>query len=407
MKRITNNTLLEYSKNLPEITEYQKDYAIRHLPRMYFSYKKSNYVDGIPIDKIPEKGFRPYRAVKHGNVTESFHYTIVTTFKGIQVLRTFEVYKSVGINKSPEYSFHEVYQNWFYNGRRIVTGKKLLPMRNYKFDLSSENTLKRPSRRGYYGDIYRWCWIHLVSSLTPENKKKGLGIRTNVALEDMFKEIPFNNDKETMLKIGYLNRVTFKEDVLRQCVIAKRHNYKPRDWQMWIDHINTLKRMDMDICNPKYICPKNLKKEHNELLEKERRRDEKIRRKNEHKEDMEKLLHIQKDIDSYREFIKRYVDIMICSKDITISPLKSVEEFQQEGEAMHHCVFKNNYYNKRNILIFSAKKSGSRIATIEYSLTDGKVLQCRGYCNKKPKEYDLLINIMTNSKTYERISRTA
>ena len=47
--------------------------------------------------------------------------------------------------------------------------------------------------------------------------------------------------------------------------------------------------------------------------------------------------------------------------------LDSVEAIRQEGEAMHHCVFTNEYYLKADSLILSATIDGKRIETIEVS----------------------------------------
>lgn len=54
--------------------------------------------------------------------------------------------------------------------------------------------------------------------------------------------------------------------------------------------------------------------------------------------------------------------------EIRIKVLDSVEAIRQEGEAMHHCVFTNEYYLKADSLILSATIDGKRIETIEVSL---------------------------------------
>ena len=55
--------------------------------------------------------------------------------------------------------------------------------------------------------------------------------------------------------------------------------------------------------------------------------------------------------------------------EICIKVLDSVEAIRQEGEAMHHCVFTNEYYLKADSLILSATIDGKRIETIEVSQT--------------------------------------
>ena len=58
----------------------------------------------------------------------------------------------------------------------------------------------------------------------------------------------------------------------------------------------------------------------------------------------------------------------VSDGEICIKVLDSVEAIRQEGEAMHHCVFTNEYYLKADSLILSATIDGKRIETIEVSL---------------------------------------
>ena len=46
---------------------------------------------------------------------------------------------------------------------------------------------------------------------------------------------------------------------------------------------------------------------------------------------------------------------------IIVKVLQSVDEFYEEGKAMHHCVYTNAYYNDENSLILSARIDGERI----------------------------------------------
>ena len=55
-----------------------------------------------------------------------------------------------------------------------------------------------------------------------------------------------------------------------------------------------------------------------------------------------------------------------------------MQEYIEEGQALHHCVFTNEYHLKEKSLILSASIAGKRIETIEVSLETMEVLQCRG-----------------------------
>ncbi len=86
----------------------------------------------------------------------------------------------------------------------------------------------------------------------------------------------------------------------------------------------------------------------------------------------------RKEAEFYKEK-SRYFGITIADKDLVISVLDSLEAFQAEGNALHHCVFQCEYYAKVDSLILSAHdKEGNPIETIEFSLTEGKVIDTIG-----------------------------
>ena len=80
--------------------------------------------------------------------------------------------------------------------------------------------------------------------------------------------------------------------------------------------------------------------------------------------------------------------------EICIKVLDSVEAIRQEGEAMHHCVFTNEYYLKADSLILSATIDGKRIETIEVSLKRMEVVQSRGVCNKNTPYHGQILKLM-------------
>ena len=74
--------------------------------------------------------------------------------------------------------------------------------------------------------------------------------------------------------------------------------------------------------------------------------------------------------------------------------LESVQEFVEEGDAMHHCVFTNAYYEKPNSLIFSATVCGRRVETVEVALDTLKVVQSRGVYNSQTEYHDSIVNLV-------------
>ena len=89
---------------------------------------------------------------------------------------------------------------------------------------------------------------------------------------------------------------------------------------------------------------------------------------------------------------------MIKDNDLEITVLKSLEAYQAEGEHLHHCVFQCEYYTKTDSVILSAHDhQGNRIETVEFSLTEGKVVQSRGVCNANTEYHDRIIELVNDN----------
>ena len=84
----------------------------------------------------------------------------------------------------------------------------------------------------------------------------------------------------------------------------------------------------------------------------------------------------------FQELEASFFGITFTDGVIQVKVLESVQEYLEEGKALHHCVFTNEYYLKKQSLILSARIDGKRIETIEVSLETMKVIQCRGLQNK-------------------------
>ena len=88
----------------------------------------------------------------------------------------------------------------------------------------------------------------------------------------------------------------------------------------------------------------------------------------------------------YPERMGRILTLALTADNLAIRPLQTVDEFREEGKAMHHCVGSGaNYWRKADTLILSAKDGeGNRLATIEYNTARHDIVQCRAACNQVP-----------------------
>ena len=147
--------------------------------------------------------------------------------------------------------------------------------------------------------------------------------------------------------------------------------------------------------NAKFICPKDLKKEHDILLQRKRKREDELRRQQAREQAVKKALKRKDDIMNFYKTHIKFFGIEIKGNGITIHPLESVTQFYQEAAAMHHCVFSNRYYKRSDCLILSAKDAnGKRLETIEINLKTFEIIQSRAVCNgtsDKHKEIEELV----------------
>jgi pyruvate-formate lyase-activating enzyme len=164
---------------------------------------------------------------------------------------------------------------------------------------------------------------------------------------------------------------------------------------MWVDYIDLLVYFHKDIRNAHYICPKNLKEEHDVLMNKKDRIEAELRRQRDRERVVRNALSKKESIlEFYKEKMK-FFGIEIKGDGITIHPIESVTQFYQEAKAMKHCVFSNGYYKRKDCLILSARDNeGKRLETIELNLKTFDIVQSRAVCNGMSEHHDRIIQLV-------------
>lgn len=202
---------------------------------------------------------------------------------------------------------------------------------------------------------------------------------------------------ETLLKAGQydllrycLHSSTRLDDYWPSVKICLRNGYTITDGSMWCDTIDLLRRMGKDTRSPKYVCPADLKAEHDKFVEQRNRKEERerlaLRRKEAAQYEKEYLLQKGK-----------FFGILITDGTLKVRVLESVAEIAEEGTLMHHCVYANAYYRKVNSLILSATIDGKRIETVEVDLERLCVVQSRGLCNKNTEYHERIVNLVNSN----------
>ncbi len=151
------------------------------------------------------------------------------------------------------------------------------------------------------------------------------------------------------------------------------------------------------------MCPKNLNKAHDNYVAK---RNKEIAEE-EKKRQLEKLLKQKKFEEEFIKLKSKFFDLNLSDGKVTIVVLKSLEDFKQEGDAMKHCVFTNEYIKKKDSLILSARIGDKRIETIELNLKTLQVVQSRGICNQNTEYHDRIISLVNKNINLIRRKLTA
>ncbi len=401
------------SSRLPEITEAQRDYCIRHCFEHNAIKRKKADTEYICLEcgKTFEADasaksvvcphchtkLKPYvsRRANAKHVTESFQ--LLTTAGDFQVVRTFYATQTTIPGEPCRYSVDEVTRIFMQQGKSDITiarARRGLSMYVDSYIWKSELELRRAS------DAY---YIHATEVYPRQNILPVL--KRNGWCKELKKFSPIHTiDKllnepkyETLAKTGRfdiwsgLDRrdVESKWDQVKMMI---RHDYRPKDMSMWRDTINLAEELDLDTHSPKYVLPEDLKAMHDMLNKRLEARRAKARKERERERMMEEAEYER----LYTKYNKRLLAVVIVAGDITIKPLQNYKEFVEEGEAMHHCV--EMYWKHKNCLILSARSGENRLATIELDRKDFRIKQCRAVCNQVPERYDEICDILNAHK---------
>lgn len=121
---------------------------------------------------------------------------------------------------------------------------------------------------------------------------------------------------------------------------------------------------------------------------------------------------------SYIEARKKFFNINLVDEKnkFSIQVLKSVDDFYEEAERMHHCVYENKYYDMErhpNSLILSARvgedwnNPEKRLETIEINLETYTIIQSRAVNNGVDKLHNkILALILQNMDFIQRIDKS-
>ena len=242
-------------------------------------------------------------------------------------------------------------------------------------------------------------WVYPRIKVTDTIKRNGFkGCCHAMHPVTLFQQLLTNPKAETLMKANEIELLRYLchhpaevDKYWNPIKIAKRNGYKIKDSQMWFDYIKMLERMGKDIHSPSLVAPKDLKIAHDEYMAKvERQRI---------KEQMEKdRKRAEADQAKFEELKGRFIGLAMTDGEINLHTLDSVAEYYEEGTRQHICVGSAAYYLKADTLVLTATIGNKTVATVEISLKDYSIIQCRAFANGVSEYTERIAGIINSNK---------
>ena len=344
-------------------------------------------------------------------VSQKQYFTILTTCGKYQVLRMFLLFAEMEKGSKADRHALEIGQYWWNKeGRTAVVGKQRIFGRY--LDLFSFGSPMAIRQDNIAYDHISYSPIYPRFKVTDTLRRNGFkGDFHGIVPTRLIPALLSDSRVETLMKSGNIEHLRYflsKPGALDRCwdsyKIAIRNKYVIPDLSLWCDLVYLLEKSGKDLHNPHYICPIDLKAVHDRYMEKwqvilEREREHRriVWEAERLEHERRRLEKIEKDKEEYIRKKASFFSLELTDGQIIVKVLQNVDEFYEEGKAMHHCVYTNAYYNNENSLILSARIDGQRIETVEVDLQTMSVVQSRGVCNQNTEYHDRIVNLVNSN----------
>ena len=335
------------------------------------------------------------------------YFSVLAVQDGLQVQRVFLLTTDYRKGKPAVCHFIEVVRYWIdERGKTEVTAlRRTIGYYIDSFVFDNRLELRNDS------DVYRRvadCMVYPRYSAIPILRRNGLkGSLGDCEPMKLLPALLTDSRAETMFKAGrkqdldyFLRHPTDLDLCWNAYKIVLRNDYHISDTSLWVDYIRLLQLCGKDIHNAHFVCPSDLKAEHDRYTEKHRILQERKEREEQRKK-------AQENEERFRELKGRFFGLSFTDGLIVVSVLESVDDYYKEGNALHHCVGQCEYYLKPMSLVLSARIEGRRIETVEVSLESFKILQSRGLYNRNSEYHDRIISLVQKNTSQIRKRFTA
>lgn len=405
--------IVNLSRNLPVLSARQREWGLKHcLDHVAYRTKKQTACldcghiwSSTPKTKTctcPTCGVKlKITDTLKKKMDQRRFLGLLDVVQDFQVVRIIEIKSYHKAGYAPKIYTREVVQQFFQPEMDMVVVAR--NKGNMGSGDSFHGDMEIRSTKGWYGNKFD-LWPDMIFpkiKCLPEYQRNGYKSAVQgLSPFQVFKSIITDNISETLIKVkqyGLLEarlgskrwEVSKHWDSVKIC-IRNKYIIKAENVIIWLDYMDLLKYFRKDRRNQKYVCPNDLKKDHDRLVK--RKLIEERRRTIE-----EQSKKISRNQEEYAKAKGAFFGLVFTSGSLSIKVLEHVEEFLLEGLTHKHCVFANAYYGKEDSLVFSAKVNGQPAETIEVSISDLKITQSRGLHNKASEYNQQIIDLVNKN----------
>lgn len=331
-------------------------------------------------------------------IRDKSYFNVITTMEDYQVIRMFLMIVEMRKGMKAKPAYLEIGQYWIDpKGHATVVGlQRTLGYYVDSFAFGSPLEIRGDN------DAFRHIagqWVYPRIKSTDTIKRNGFkGCCHGMYPVTLFQQLLTNSKAETLMKSGDIEMLRYLcqypnvvDKYWNTIKIAKRNGYKVTDAKTWFDYIKMLERMGRDLNSPSLIAPKDLKHAHDEYVEKvNRQRVKEQREANRRKAEADQA--------EFEKLKGRFIGLTMTDGTIRLHTLDSVAEYYDEGTKQHICVGSSRYYLKAETLVFTATMEGKTIATVEISLKDYSIIQCRAFANGICEYSEQIADIINSNK---------
>ena len=345
-----------------------------------------------------------YGSCKYEDMYDRCYAVVNHAYHGWQVLRYFRINRKRNRKREISYDTWEVFQLWNKVGEKqiLMARQRALGWYIDTFILSSPLEIRK-NPVYVYNSFVNVSYTYLYNKSVEGAYRYAASYMDKEELYRWYRFLSCDKFAETILKLRpqlaeyMLKNGLYDKAYINAVRIAIRHNYDIINPSRYFDLIRMLRNLKCDLNNPHFVCPEDFEHTHQWAVEASMSEDERRRREAERTKQLQDMQKKEKENADYINRCNRFFGVEITDGTISCRALRSVADFFDEGTAMHHCVYANKYYNKKDSLILSARINDKRIETVEVDLQQMKVIQAYGACDKFTIYHDRIVNLVNSN----------